>query len=47
MSFSRALLLASLLFAARAFAQDAPQQALDAAAGIVEGVGHNASTDAG
>ena len=31
MSFSRALLLASLLFAVQAFAQDAPQQALEAA----------------
>jgi outer membrane protein assembly factor BamD (BamD/ComL family) len=31
MSFSRALLLASLLFTAHAAAQDAPQQALDAA----------------
>ena len=34
MSFSRALLLASVLFAARAVAQDAPQQALEAANNI-------------
>ncbi|MGA1538804.1 MAG: outer membrane protein assembly factor BamD, partial [Chthoniobacterales bacterium] len=46
MSFSRALLLASLLFTARAFAQDAPQQALDAANDVYRNGDYPAAVEA-
>jgi TolA-binding protein len=46
MSFSRALLLASLLFAVPAVAQDAPQQALDAANAVYLNGDYTAAVEA-